>query len=307
MDAIGKNHNIDVVSNPEFLREGKALDDCMHPDRVVLGADSAKAIEVMKEIYDVFSVQSIPFIITTPETAEMIKYAANSFLAVKISFINEMALLADKVHADIEVIARGMGMDSRISPRFLSAGPGYGGSCFPKDTKAVVNIATKHNEQMLVIDAAIKANEKQKRKMVDRIIANMNFDNQRDEVKVIGIWGLSFKPGTGDTRDSPAIDIVRGLVNKGMRIKAYCPQGMVEAKKELADIDKYITYCNDQFEAVKEADALVIMTEWNQFRGASLHKIKDLLRHNLLFDLRNIFTKNHEAKELFRYYNVGSN
>ena len=301
LDERGVDFEFDVVSNPEFLREGKAVNDCLRPDRVVIGYSDERAKEMMKKVYNVLYINETPFVFTSVETAEMIKYASNAFLAVKISFINEMALLAEKVGADVQQIAKAMGQDGRISPKFLHAGPGYGGSCFPKDTKAIVDIAKKYGEEFKVIDAAIQANEKQKQKMVEKIVSNMG----SVENKVITVLGLSLKPETDDMRDAPSIDIIRGLVKNGARIKAYCPEGIKEAKWRLKDIEKNIEYCDNEYIAVKDADATVIITEWNQFRGLNLSKVKDLMNDNYLFDLRNIYSKNLEAKKMFNYYGVG--
>ena len=301
LDERGVNFEFDVVSNPEFLREGKAVNDCLRPDRVVIGYSDERAKEMMKKVYNVLYINETPFVFTSVETAEMIKYASNAFLAVKISFINEMALLAEKVGADVQQIAKAMGQDGRISPKFLHAGPGYGGSCFPKDTKAIVDIAKKYGEEFKVIDAAIQANEKQKQKMVEKIVSNMG----SVENKVITVLGLSFKPETDDMRDAPSIDIIRGLVKNGAKIKAYCPEGIKEAKWRLKDIEESIEYCDNEYIAVKDADATVIITEWNQFRGISLSKVKDLMKGNYLFDLRNIYSKSSEVKKIFNYYGVG--
>ena len=301
LDERGVDFEFDVVSNPEFLREGKAVNDCLRPDRVVIGYSDERAKEMMKKVYNVLYINETPFVFTSVETAEMIKYASNAFLAVKISFINEMALLAEKVGADVQQIAKAMGQDGRISPKFLHAGPGYGGSCFPKDTKAIVDIAKKYGEEFKVIDAAIQANEKQKQKMVEKIVSNMG----SVENKVITVLGLSFKPETDDMRDAPSIDIIRGLVKNGARIKAYCPEGIKEAKWRLKDIEENIEYCDNEYIAVKDADATVIITEWNQFRGISLSKVKDLMKGNYLFDLRNIYSKSSEVKKIFNYYGVG--
>ena len=300
LDERGVDFEFDVVSNPEFLREGKAVNDCLRPDRVVIGYSDERAKEMMKKVYNVLYINETPFVFTSVETAEMIKYASNAFLAVKISFINEMALLAEKVGADVQQIAKAMGQDGRISPKFLHAGPGYGGSCFPKDTKAIVDIAKKYGEEFKVIDAAIQANEKQKQKMVEKIVSNMG----SVENKVITVLGLSFKPETDDMRDAPSIDIIRGLVKNGARIKAYCPEGIKEAKWRLKDIEESIEYCDNEYIAVKDADATVIITEWNQFRGISLSKVKDLMKGNYLFDLRNIYSKSSEVKKIFNYYGV---
>lgn len=291
----------DIVSNPEFLREGKAVGDCLKPDRVVIGTESDRAKEIMKKVYDVLFINETPFVFTNIETAEMIKYASNAFLAVKISFINEIALLAEKVGANTQEIAKAMGKDGRISPKFLHCGPGYGGSCFPKDTKAIVDIAKKHGEEMYVIKAAIDANEKQKRKMVEKIIRELN----GVQGKHIAVLGLSFKPDTDDMRDAPSIDIIRGLVKEGAKIQAYCPEGMREARWRLEDCENSITYCADEYSAVNEADAVVLMTEWHQFRGMNLEKVKARMKGNNYFDLRNVYSKDQRVREIFNYYPIG--
>ena len=303
LEKRGKKIEFDIVSNPEFLREGKALGDCQRPDRVVIGTDSVKAHEIMKKVYDVLYINETPFLFTNLETAELIKYASNAFLAVKISFINEIALLAEKVGANTQEIARSMGMDGRISPKFLHCGPGYGGSCFPKDTKAIVSIGKKYGEDMYVIQAAIDANEKQKRKVIEKIEDKM----QGVKGKTIGVLGLSFKPDTDDMRDAPSIDIIRGLVKLGAKIHAYCPEGMKEAKWRLEDCEKSIIYCDDEYSMANDVDGIVLMTEWNQFRGMDMKKIKDRMRDNFYFDLRNIHTKDKVVREIFKYYPVGQN
>ena len=301
LDSRNLDYEFDIVSNPEFLREGKAVGDCLRPDRVVIGTESERAKEIMKKVYDVLFINETPFVFTNIETAEMIKYASNAFLAVKISFINEISLLAEKVGANTQEIAKAMGKDGRISPKFLHCGPGYGGSCFPKDTKAIVDIAKKHGEDMYVIKAAIDANEKQKRKMVEKIIDKM----EGVEGKHIAILGLSFKPDTDDMRDAPSLDIIRGLVQAGAKIQAYCPEGMKEARWRLEDCENSITYCADEYSVVNEADAVVLMTEWNQFRGMNLDKIKARMKGNFYFDLRNIYTKDNKVKKIFKYFPVG--
>lgn len=298
------DYEFDVVSNPEFLREGKAVHDCLMPDRVVIGTDSKKAEEIMKRVYDVLFTNKTPFLTTNIETAEMIKYASNSFLAVKISFINEMALLSEKVGANIQEIAQGMGMDGRISSKFLHAGIGFGGSCFPKDTKAIVDIARKNGEQMLVINAALQANEKQKTKITEHIIQTLKKNYNLEECTV-AIWGLSFKPETDDMRDAPSIDVICSLVKQKIKIKAYCPKGMTEAKWRLKECEPYIYYCTDEYQAVEEADALILMTEWHKFRGVDLRLVKNKMRGSLFFDLRNVFSKTKDVYQLFDYYGVG--
>ena len=295
------NIEFDVVSNPEFLREGKAVNDCLRPDRVVIGTESKKALGVMKKIYDVLYINKTPFVFTNRRTSEMIKYASNAFLAVKISFINEMALLAEKVGANTQEIAQAMGMDGRISPKFLHCGPGYGGSCFPKDTRAIVEIGKEYNEDMSVVSAAISANEKQKKKMIDKIIREMNGVKE----KTICMLGLSFKPDTDDVRDAPSLDIIKGLIENGAKIKAYCPKGIEETKWRLEKYKDKIQYCKDEDEASEKADAVVLVTEWNQFRGINLEELKERMNGEFYFDLRNVHTKNCKVRSLFKYYPVG--
>ena len=301
LDKREADYKFDIVSNPEFLREGKAVGDCQRPDRIVIGYESERAREIMKKVYDVLFINETPFIFTNIETAEMIKYASNAFLAVKISFINEIALLSEKTGANTQEIARAMGMDGRISPKFLHCGPGYGGSCFPKDTKAIVDIGKKYGEEMLVIKAAIEANEKQKKKMVEKIIREM----KGVKGKVMGILGLSFKPDTDDMRDAPSIDIIRGLVEEGAKIHAYCPEGIKEARWRLADIEKNIIYCADEYSVANDADGIVLITEWNQFRGMNLDKVRDRMKDRYYFDLRNIYTKDSHVREIFKYFPIG--
>lgn len=290
-----------IVSNPEFLREGKAVEDCLNPDRVVIGYNSIKALNIMKELYTKLEEKNIPFVFTNIETSEMIKYASNAFLAVKISFINEISLLAEKVGANTDDISLAMGMDNRISPKFLKCGPGYGGSCFPKDTKALVKIGDNVGEEMSVVKAAIYANEKQKFKIVEKIKKEMN----GLEGKIIGILGLSFKPDTDDVRDAPSIDIIKHLINNGAKINAYCPKGMKEAKWRLRNFNNKILYCENEYEVSNKADSIVLITEWSQFENLDLNKIKKNMRDNFYFDLRNIHNKNTEIKKTFKYFPFG--
>ena len=295
------NYKFDVVSNPEFLREGKALYDFMHPDRIVIGSGSKKAIEIMKEVYRVLKLNDIPFITTNLETAEMIKYASNAFLAMKISYVNEIANLCERVGADIQVVTSAMGRDGRISPKFLHCGPGYGGSCFPKDTKALAKIGKENNSPITLIESTIKANQNQKLKMVEKIEKTM--ENVKD--KTIAILGLSFKPETDDIREAPSMVIIEELYQRGAKIKAFDPQAMEEARGKLKDL-KGIIFCKDEYEAIEGADALVIITEWNQFRRLDFARIKKLMKDNYIFDLRNIYSKEIIEKENgFRYFSVG--
>ena len=263
------NYKFDIVSNPEFLREGKALYDFMHPDRIVIGSESKKAIEITKEVYRVLKLNDIPFIITNIETAEMIKYASNAFLAMKISYVNEIANLCEKIGADIQVVTSAMGKDGRISPKFLHCGPGYGGSCFPKDTKALAKIGRENNSPITLIESTIKANQNQKLKMVEKIEKTM--ENVKD--KTIAILGLAFKPETDDVREAPSMVIIEELYQRGAKIKTFDPQAMEEARGKLKHL-KGIIFCKDEYEAIEEAGALIIITEWNQFRRLILQELR---------------------------------
>lgn len=289
--------NFGVASNPEFLREGAAIDDFMRPDRVVVGSNEPDAIAIMKDLYRPLYLIETPIVITSLEAAELIKYAANAFLATKITFINEIANLCDAIGCDVHDVARGMGMDNRIGRKFLHPGPGYGGSCFPKDTKAFTKVGDKFNVETSVVDAVIKANDFQRQAMIPKI-EQLVGDLQN---KQIAILGLSFKPETDDMRESPAIDIVRGLQQKGAKIRAYDPVAMEEAKHSLSDIE----YAADEYDAIKDADALVIVTEWNQFRALDMKKVKELLKSPKIADLRNIYEP-HDMKNFgFDYVGVG--
>ncbi|MFP4017414.1 MAG: UDP-glucose dehydrogenase family protein, partial [Halanaerobiales bacterium] len=289
------------VSNPEFLREGKAVYDVMHPDRVVIGTESEKARGILKEVYRALYLNEVPFVFTNLETAEMIKYASNAFLATKISFINEMSILCEKVGADVQKVARAMGMDRRISNKFLHAGSGYGGSCFPKDTRAITRIADQNGIELKVIKAAIDANQRQKLYMVDKIEEGIG----ELKGKNIAILGLSFKPETDDMRESPALTIIPELIKKGASITAYDPEAMEEAGWRLEDYEKDIIYCASEYEVMKGADALVILTEWNQFRRLDLGRVKELLAGNYFFDLRNIYEKEEVEEIGLKYVGVG--
>jgi UDPglucose 6-dehydrogenase len=273
----------------------------MHPDRIVIGSESKKAIEIMKEVCRVLKLNDIPFIITNMETAEMIKYASNAFLAMKISYVNEIANLCEKVGADIQVVTSAMGRDGRISPKFLHCGPGYGGSCFPKDTKALAKIGRENNSPITLIESIIKANQNQKLKMVEKIEKVMG----NVKGKTIAILGLAFKPQTDDIREAPSMVIIEELYKKGVKIKAFDPQAMEEAKKKLKHL-KEIIFCKDEYEAIEEADALVIITEWNQFRRLDFARIKKIMKDIYIFDLRNIYSKEIIEKENgFKYFSVG--
>ena len=284
------NRDMDVVSNPEFLREGKAVYDFFHPDRVVIGTDSEKAKEIMRDVYRTLNRINVPFLWTDWESAELIKYASNGFLAIKIAYINQLACLAEEIGADIISIAKGMGMDGRIGPKFLHAGPGYGGSCFPKDTKALSAISHKFGVPITIIDAVIEANKKQKMRIVERLKKRMpNISG-----KTIGILGLAFKAETDDIRESPAIDIVNELLKLGAIVKVHDPQAMHNFKEKYED---KVSYCNNEYEASKDADALLILTEWNEYRSLDLRRIKSAMKSPYIFDTRNVLDRD-ELNEL---------
>jgi len=271
----------DIVSNPEFLREGSAVHDFTHPDKIVIGTDSPKALKIMQEIYRPLYLIDTPFVITNPETAELIKYACNAFLATKITFINEIANLCDKVGADVHQIAKAMGLDGRISPKFLHPGPGYGGSCFPKDTEALYHFASTCGYDFKLLKGVISANKRQRELMVEKIKYHLG----DLKGKTIAILGLAFKQNTDDIRESPAIDIIRLLLKEGAKIRCFDPLAMDNTRKILPNL----TYCQDEYKTAQGSDALVIATEWNQFRNLDLLKIKKLLKSPVLLDLRNLY------------------
>jgi len=300
-EIIRKNQEedipFDVVSNPEFLREGSAIEDFLRPNRVVIGTDNEQAAAIMKDIYSPLYRIEIPFLNTNVETAEMIKYASNAFLATKISFINEMANICELVGADVHEVARGMGLDGRISRKFLHPGPGYGGSCFPKDTKAIVKLAETYGYRFKIVESVIEVNERQQMLMVDKI------ENALGDLKGkrLGIWGLTFKPNTDDIRDSPAMRIIETLIKKGAIVSAYDPAGMEPAAKVL----KEVNYVKDIYEAAKDADALVIITEWNEFRYPDWEKVQASLRSPTVIDMRNIYEPEKMKTRGFNYHCVG--
>jgi UDPglucose 6-dehydrogenase len=289
--------NFGVASNPEFLREGAAIEDFMRPDRVVIGSNEEDAIAIMKDLYRPLYLIETPIVITSLEAAELIKYSANAFLATKITFINEIANLCDAIGCDVHDVARGMGMDKRIGNKFLHPGPGYGGSCFPKDTRALTTVADQFGVETRIVDAVVEANTKQRQAMIPKI-QKLVGDLQG---KQIGILGLSFKPETDDMRESPAIEIVREMQKLGAVIKAYDPVAMEEAKKDLPDIE----YAENEYDAIKDADALVIITEWNQFRALDMEKVKSLLKTPKIADLRNIYEPADMRRLGFEYVGVG--
>ena len=287
----------DIVSNPEFLREGSAVEDFMRPDRVVIGAESEQAMAIMKDIYSALYLIETPFILTSPESAEMIKYATNSFLATKVTFINEIANLCEKVGADVHHVAKAMGLDGRIGKKFLHPGPGYGGSCFPKDTRALSRIAREKGYTFRILDSVIQANEIQKQRMVEKIKEMVG----GLKGKTIGILGLSFKPNTNDIRESSSIAIIQGLLQIGAKVKAFDPAAMEEAKAVLPKVE----YGQNAYDVANGADALVLVTEWNQFRRLDLLRIKTLLKEPNFIDLRNVYDAAHMKKLGFRYCGVG--
>jgi len=293
----GNGHTAAVLSNPEFLREGSAIEDFMKPDRVVIGASDKESIELMKEIYAPLHSLEIPFVVTNVESSELIKYASNGFLATKISFINEIAVLCEKIGGNVHDVAIGMGLDSRIGPKFLQAGPGFGGSCFPKDTLAVADIARQYGYNFQIIEAVLRVNHDIKERMVDKVADALG------EVagKTVALLGLAFKPETDDMRDSPTIPLITGLQSRGAAIRAYDPQAMDNAKTMFENV----TFCRDAYDAAKDADALVIATEWNEFRALNLSRLKSLVRQPLIVDLRNVYDPQRMKSEGFRYFSVG--
>ncbi len=287
----------DVVSNPEFLREGSAVYDFTHPDKIVIGTTSNRALKIMQEIYRPLYLINTPFVVTNPETAELIKYACNSFLATKITFINEIANLCDKVGADVHQIAKAMGLDGRISSKFLHPGPGYGGSCFPKDTRALCSIAKSVGYEFKSLNAVILVNIRQRELMVEKIKRLVG----ELRGKQIGILGLAFKQNTDDIRESSSIDIIKILLSEGAKVKCFDPLAMDNTKKILPNI----TYCENEYDAAEGSDALVIATEWNQFRNLDLKQIKRLLKSPILVDLRNLYEPSQVKSLGLIYESVG--
>ncbi|NEW96062.1 UDP-glucose/GDP-mannose dehydrogenase family protein [Rhodopseudomonas sp. BR0G17] len=287
-----------VASNPEFLREGAAIRDFKFPDRIVIGTNDERARKVLGEIYRPLSLNQGPLMYTARRTAELIKYAANAFLATKITFINEMADLAERVGADVQDVARGIGMDNRIGSKFLHAGPGFGGSCFPKDTRALVQTAHDHDVPVRIVEAVLAVNDNRKRAMA-RKVSHALGGNMRG--KTIAVLGLTFKPDTDDMREAPSIPLVTGLTDMGAKVKAFDPAGMAQAKAELPDI----TYCEDAYDCAKGADALVIVTEWVQFRALDLPRLKAAMAQPIVVDLRNIYRPAEMAEHGFDYHSVG--
>ena len=287
-----------VVSNPEFLREGAAIKDFKIPDRVVVGTDNERAREVMRELYRPLFLNETPILFTSRRTSELIKYAANAFLAVKITFINEMADLCEAVGANVQEVSRGIGLDGRIGRKFLNAGPGYGGSCFPKDTLALTKTANDYNSPVRIVDTVVEVNAARKKAMADKVIKAMGGSVKG---KTIGVLGLAFKPNTDDMRDAPSLDIIPALIDAGAKVKAYDPESMHEAQKMMTGLD----YAEDAYGAIDGADAMVIITEWDQFRALDLDRVKDALSSDIVVDLRNIYSPEDMARRGFTYISVG--
>jgi UDPglucose 6-dehydrogenase len=295
-----KTHvEIDVVSNPEFLREGVAVDDFMKPDRVVIGTSSEKAAEIMEELYAPLVRQGNPVLVMDEKSAEMTKYAANSFLATKITFMNEVANLCEILGADVDMVRKGIGTDNRIGKRFLFAGIGYGGSCFPKDVQALAKTADQANYDFQILNSVMSVNEKQKIKLIDKIRAYFNHNLKG---KTIAIWGLAFKPYTDDIREAPSLANIRELVNEGAHIKAYDPEAAENVKKlSLPQVE----VCEEEYETLRDADALLIVTEWPVFRTPEFMRMKQLLKNNVIFDGRNLYELDTMRKYGFNYISVG--
>jgi len=287
-----------VVSNPEFLREGAAISDFKRPDRVVVGTDNEEARERMRELYRPLFLNETPMLFTERRTSELIKYAANAFLAVKITFINEMADLCEKVGANVQDVSKGIGLDNRIGKKFLHAGPGYGGSCFPKDTLALTKTANDAGSPVRIVDTVVEVNAARKKAMANRIIKAMGGSVKG---KTIGILGLAFKPNTDDMRDAPSLDIIPALQAAGARVKAYDPESMHEAGKMLTDVD----FCDGPYHAIDGADAMVLITEWDQFRALDFDRVKKLLKNPVVVDLRNVYQPADMQRRGFSYTSVG--
>jgi UDPglucose 6-dehydrogenase len=291
--------DVAVVSNPEFLREGAAIDDFKRPDRIVVGIEDERARSVMTEVYRPLYLNQAPLMFTGRRTAELIKYAANAFLAMKITFINEVADLCEAAGADVQEVSRGIGLDNRIGSKFLHAGPGYGGSCFPKDTLALVKIGQDFDSPMRLVETTVAINDQRKRAMSRKVIAACGGDVRG---KTIGVLGLTFKPNTDDMREAPSIDIIQGLVDRGANVVAYDPQGM-KAAREL--LDKKVGFADSSYEVAVDADALVLVTEWNEFRSLDLERLKLAMKSPVLVDLRNVYSHDEVAKHGFEYTSIG--
>lgn len=300
LEQSGTPHNYAVVSNPEFLREGAAIGDFKRPDRIVIGAEAEFGREVMQEVYRPLFLNRAPLLFTSRRSAEMIKYASNAFLAVKITFINEMADLCEKVGGDVQDVARGIGLDNRIGPKFLHAGPGYGGSCFPKDTLALLKTSEDYDSPVRIVEAVVKANDSRKRAMGRKVIDALGGAEQA-RGKRVAMLGLTFKPNTDDMRDSPAIAIAQALNDGGVKVVAYDPEGMAAA----APLMPEVVMATDPYAAITGADAVVIVTEWDEFRALDLKRLKTIANSNVIVDLRNIYDPQDMRAAGFSYVSVG--
>ncbi len=294
----GGRHRFSVASNPEFLREGSAVEDFLRPNRGVFGAEDDEAIAILKDLYSALSLIEVPFVVTNIKTSELIKYASNAFLATKISFINEVANLCDRVGADVHVVARAMGLDGRVGSKFLHAGPGFGGSCFPKDTASLVQFSRGFGVEQRIVAAVCEVNRIQRDYMVEKIERMLDGDVAD---KCVGVLGLSFKPNTDDVRESPALEIIRLLQDRGARIRAFDPQAMANAEREL----KAVTFCTDPYDAAQGCQALVLATEWNEFRMLDLARIREQMAEPVVIDLRNVYEPDQMVALGFRYTGVG--
>ncbi len=296
--ATNPHVDFDVCSNPEFLREGSAINDFMRPDRVVIGVETERAAEAMRRLYRPLYLIETPIVEVAPETAEIIKYSANAFLATKITFINQIADLCEKVGADVQDVARGIGLDGRIGKKFLHAGPGYGGSCFPKDTKALVQTAQQYGIDLSIVENVVKANDARKLAMAERVLKALG---DHPVGKTVGVLGITFKPNTDDMRDAPSLDIIPALQAAGVNIQAYDPAGQHEAEKLLPNV----TWCSDAYAAIKGADVAVLITEWNEFRALDLRKVKSLMQQPVMVDLRNVYKPDEIRAAGFSYTSIG--
>jgi UDPglucose 6-dehydrogenase len=290
--------DVSVVSNPEFLREGAAIHDFKHPDRIVIGADDERGKKIVTEIYRPLYLNQAPILYTSRRTAELIKYASNAFLATKITFMNEIADLCEKVGADVQEVSRGIGLDNRIGPKFLHAGPGFGGSCFPKDVRALIKTAQDYDVPLRIVEATESVNETRKRAMARKVSAAFAGVLRG---KTVAVLGLTFKPNTDDMREAPAIPLITALQDMGARVRVYDPMGMEQAKQVLTDV----TYCQGPYDCVEEADAAVIVTEWEQFRALELERLRDLMACPVIVDLRNIYSPEAMKKQGFAYACIG--
>ncbi|MBN2664023.1 MAG: UDP-glucose/GDP-mannose dehydrogenase family protein [Bacteroidales bacterium] len=299
LNKRGSDVKFDVASNPEFLKEGDAINDFMKPDRIVIGTDTEQATEVMRRLYKPFLLNNHPILFMDIPSAELTKYAANAMLATRISFMNEIAQLCEKVGADVNSVRRGIGSDTRIGSKFLYAGTGYGGSCFPKDVKALIRTGNENGIPMSVIQSVEDVNDAQKSILVDKLLAHFNGDIKG---KIIALWGLAFKPNTDDMREAPALVIIEKLLALGAKVKAYDPVAMNETKRRIGDI---ITYSNDQYEAANDADAVFLVTEWNEFRIPNFKVLSKIVKNKIIFDGRNIYEPYEVQQKGFVYYGIG--